>query len=67
MMNCTFFYNKCQEVDTIATQILIGAPNTIKEDIIKQMMDKELKKLEGKLLLMNKDYKLTRAQTKKWI
>jgi hypothetical protein len=67
MMNCTIFYKKCQEVDIVATQILIGAPNTIEKDITKQIMDKELKKLEGKLLLMNKDYKLTRAQTKKWI
>jgi hypothetical protein len=58
---------KCQEADTIATQILIGAPNTIEEDIIKQTLDKELKNLEEKLLLTNKDYKLTRAQTKKWI
>ena len=67
MMGCAIYYKKCQEVDTVASQVLVGAPNTIKEDIIKQTMDKYLKKLDWKILLMNKDYKLTRAQTKKWI
>ena len=61
------FLQKVQEVGTVATQVLIGAPNTIKEDVIKQTMDKELKVLEQKLLLMNKDYKLTWSQSKKWI
>jgi hypothetical protein len=67
MMGCSIFYKRCQEVDTVATQVLIGAPNTIKEDIIKHTMDKELKVLGQKLLLTNKDYKLTRSQSKKWI
>jgi hypothetical protein len=47
--------------------VLVGAPNTIEEDIIKQTMDEELKILENELLLTNKDYKLTRSQSKKWI
>ncbi len=51
----------------MATQVLVGAPNTIEEDIIKQTMDEKLKILEKKLLLANKDYKLTRSQSKKWI
>jgi hypothetical protein len=46
MMGCTVFYKKYQEVDTVATQILVGAPNTIKEVIIKQTMDEELTTLE---------------------
>jgi hypothetical protein len=45
----------------------IKVPNTIEEDIIKQTMDKELKVLEQKMLLTNKDYKLTRSQSKKRI
>ncbi len=49
----------------VATQVLVGAPNTIEEDIIKQTMDEELMVIEQKLLLMNKDYKLTRSQSKK--
>ncbi len=61
------YFKKCQEVNTVATQVLVGAPNTIEEDIIKQTMDEELKTLEKKLLLTNKDYKLTRSQSKKWI
>ncbi len=67
MMGCTIFYKKCQEVDTVATQILVGEPNTIEEEIIKQTMDKELKVLEKKLLLTDKNYKLTREQSKNWV
>jgi hypothetical protein len=48
MMGCAIYYKKCQEVDTVATQVLVGAPNTIEEDIIKQTMDEELKILEKK-------------------
>jgi hypothetical protein len=40
-MGCAFFYKQCQEVSTIARQILLEAPNTITVDIIKQTMDKE--------------------------
>jgi hypothetical protein len=29
MMGCTIFYKKCQEVDRVATQMLVEAPNTI--------------------------------------
>jgi hypothetical protein len=67
MMGCAIFYKKCQEVDTVTLQILIGAPNTIKEDIIKQTMDKELRKIESTLLLSDKNYKLTREQSNNWI
>ncbi len=45
----------------MGTQVLVDAPNTIEEDIIKQTMDEELKILEKKMLLTNKDYKLTRS------
>jgi hypothetical protein len=65
MLGCAIYYKKCQEVDMVATQVLVGAPNTIEEDIIKQTMDEELMVIEQKLLLMNKDYKLTRSQSKK--
>jgi hypothetical protein len=67
MMGCAIFYKRCQEVDTVTSQILIGAPKTIEEEIIKQMMDKELQRTEKKLLLTNKDYKLTREQSKNWM
>jgi hypothetical protein len=67
MMGCTIFYKKCQEVDTVTSQILIGAPNTIQEDIIKQTMNEDLKKIESTLLLSDKNYKLTREQSKNWI
>jgi hypothetical protein len=51
MMGCAIYYKKCQEVNTMATQILIGAPNTTEEDIIKQRMDEELMVLKQKYFL----------------
>ncbi len=35
MMGCAIFDKKCQEVDTVTSQVLIGMPNTIKEEIVK--------------------------------
>jgi hypothetical protein len=67
MMGCAICHKKCQEIDTVATQLLIGAPNTIEEDIIKQTMDEELMVLEQKVLLTDTDHILTRSQSKKWI
>ncbi len=47
MLNCSIFYKKCQEVDTIAKLMLLGAPNLIDEQqIFKVMDDKELRDLE---------------------
>jgi hypothetical protein len=46
MMGCAIYYTKCQEVDTVVTQVLIRAPNTTEKDIIKQIMDEELMVLE---------------------
>ncbi len=67
-MGCAIFYKQCQEVNTIARQILLGAPNTIEEDIIKQTMEKELKLAEQKLLLEdNAEYKLSTQRQPKWI
>jgi hypothetical protein len=31
MLNCSIFYKRCQEVDTIAKLMLLGVPNSIKE------------------------------------
>ncbi len=49
------------------SQILIGVPNMIEEEIIKQMLDKELKNIKQILLKNNKEYKLTREQSNNWI
>jgi hypothetical protein len=65
-MGCAIFYKQCQEVNTIARQILLGAPNTIKEDIIKQTLDKELKLVEQKLISENNtEYKLSKRRQSK--
>ena len=67
MMGCAIYFKKCQEVDTIVTQILVGVPNTIEEEVIKQIMDKELRELEKTLILTVADYKLMRNQGNHWI
>jgi hypothetical protein len=66
-MGCTLFYKQCQEVSTIARQILLGAPNTIEEDIIKQTIDEKLKLVEQKLLLENNKYRLSKNQMSTWL
>ncbi len=60
-MGCAIFYKQCQEVNTIARQILLRAPNTIEEESIKQTLDDDLKQVEHKLLLDNNiEYKTTK-------
>ena len=45
-IGCTIFFNKCQEVDTVLNTVFLGVPNPISEDIVKEMVDKVLQKLE---------------------
>jgi hypothetical protein len=67
-MGCAIFYKQCKEVSTIVWQILLGAPNTIEADIIKQTMDKELKLVEQKLLLDdNAEYRPSKRRQSKWL
>jgi hypothetical protein len=64
MMGCAIYYKKCQEVDTVATQVLVGAPNTIEEDIIKQTMDRELMALEKSYSLQTLTTNYPRANSR---
>ena len=34
-MGCSIFYKKCKKVDTVLKLILLGVPNSIKEEVIK--------------------------------
>ncbi len=58
-MGCSIFYKRCQEMDTISTQILIGVPNTIEEEVIKNTLDEKLMEIEQDLLTSDTNYKLT--------
>ncbi len=51
----------------MSSLILIGVPNTIKEDIIKATLDVELTKIKQTLLTTDRTYKLTKEQSKNWI
>ncbi len=66
-MGCSLFYKKCQEVDTVSKLILLGVPNSIEEDAIKDTLDTVLLKLECTLLKTDSKYKLTKDQRQNWI
>jgi hypothetical protein len=66
-MGCSLFYKKCQEVDTVSKLILLGVPNSIEEDVIKDTLDKVLSELECTLLQTDSEYKLTKDQCQNWI
>ncbi len=67
MMGYSLFYKKCPEADTVPKLILLGVPNSIKEEVIKQTLDEEQASLESTLLVTDRDYKLTRTQRENWI
>ncbi len=64
-MGCTIYYRQCQEVNTIARQLLLGAPNTIDEEMIKQTLDEELKLVEQKLL--SKNIRVVNGEVKEYV
>jgi len=64
---CSLFYKKCQEVDTVSKLILLGVPNSIEEDVIKDTLNKVLSELECTLLQTDREYKLTKDQRQNWI
>ncbi len=66
-MGCSIFYKKCQKVDTVLKLILLGAPNSIEEEVIKDTLDKVLSELEQDLIKTDSDYKLTNDQRQNWI
>jgi hypothetical protein len=66
-MGCSLFYKKFQEVDTVLKLILLGVPNSIEEDVIKDTLDKVLLELECTLLQTDSKYKLTKDQRQNWI
>jgi hypothetical protein len=51
----------------VSKLILLGVPNSIKEEVIKRTLDKELASLESTLLVTDRDYKPTRTQQENWI
>jgi hypothetical protein len=67
MMGCSLFYKKCLEVDTVSKLILLGVSNSIEEEVIKRTLVEELASLESTLLVIDRDYKLTRTQQENWI
>ncbi len=66
-MGCSLFYKQCQQVDTVSKLILLGVPNSIEEDVIKDTLDKVLSELECTLLQTDSKYKLTKDQHQNWI
>jgi hypothetical protein len=61
-MGCSLFYKKIQMVDTVSKLILLGVPNSIKEEVIQSTLNTVLKNLETTLLNTDSKYKLTKEQ-----
>ena len=67
-MGCAIFFKQCQEVNTVARQLLLGAPSTIEEEVIKNTIDDELKKVELQLVNDNNaEYKYSERRLAKWV
>ena len=67
-MGCAIFFKQCQEVNTVARQLLLGAPNTIEEEVIRNTFDDELKLVELRLVKeSNAEYKYSERRLSKWI
>ena len=67
-MGCAIYFKQCQEVNTVARQLLLGAPNTIEDEIIQQTFDHELKLVETQLVEeKNAEYKYSEHRLSKWI
>ncbi len=54
-------------MDTVSKLILLGVSNSIKEDAIKDTLDKVLVDLQSTLLQTDSEYKLTKDQRQNWI
>jgi hypothetical protein len=52
----------------VARQLLLGAPNTIEEEVIRQTIDEELKQIEQHLISDNSaEYKYPQRCISKWL
>ena len=67
-MGCAIYFKQCQEVNKVACQLLLGAPNTIEEKVIQRTFDEELKTIERRLISENNaEYKYSQRQVSKWL
>ncbi len=67
-MGCAIYFKQCQEVNTVACLLLLGAPNTIKEEVIRRMINKELQQIEQHLISDNNaEYNFPQHCISKWL
>ena len=67
-MGCAIFFKQCQKVNNVARQLLLGAPNTIMEEVICSTIDDELKLVEFCLVKDNNaEYKYSKRRLAKWV
>ena len=67
-MGCAIYFKQCQEVNTVAQQLLLGAPNTIEEAVIQSTIDEELRQVERRLVEENNaEYKFSERRLSKWL
>ena len=67
-MGCAIYFKQCQEVNTVARLLLLGAPNTIEEEVIQRTIDEELQQIEQCLISDNNaEYKFPQRCISKWL
>ena len=67
-MGCAIYFQQCQEVNTVTRQLLLGAPNTIEEEVIQRTLDEELKQIEQRLISDNNaEYRYPQRWLSKWL
>ena len=67
-MGCGIYFKQCQEVNTVARLLLLGTPNTIEEEVIQRMIDKELQQIEQCLISDNNaKYKFPQRRISTWL
>ncbi len=66
-MGCAIYFKQCQEVNTVAHLLLLGAPNTIEEEVIRRTINEELQQIEQRLISNNNaEYKFPQHRISKW-
>ena len=68
-MECAIYFKQCQEVNTVARLLLLGAPNTIEEEVIRRTINEELQQIEQRLISDNnaEQYKFPQRRISKWL
>jgi hypothetical protein len=67
-MGCAIYFKQCQEFNMVGRLLLLSAPNTIEEEVIRRTINEELQQIEQCLILDNNaEYKFPQRCISKWL